>query len=124
VCEAADQLDCDTSYRLDSYRIGGNVRIMSSGERVRFTSTLGIGAVRHVLKVEGQPERKGNDPYFLVELGAQFNFGHVLLEADVLLFIDGTQQIRDEEGPVFGEDSGLRMLGLGLRGGWGEWKPR
>lgn len=130
-------VDLDREYSLDSFRIGGNLRIMSSGERFRFSSVIGVGSVRHKVKLEDPPdstagrlpgyEADGLDPYFLVELGAQANFGHILAEIDALLYVDGVTNIKrdlpsGEEKQVF-KDGGLRMLGLGLRLGWSEWKP-
>jgi hypothetical protein len=121
------------NYTLDSFRVGGNVRLMSGGERLRFTSSVGVGAVRHRLELPPndsnlQGEAKGTDPYFLLEIGIQFNFGHLLAEADLVAYIDGTRGIRgdlDTQGDraVFGDDTGLRMLGVGLRAGWSEWQP-
>jgi len=143
--EAASTVPCDQpgavirSYSLDSFRIGGNLRLMSSAERLRFVSTLGVGTVRHHLQFD-EPSAgssldcqgndcQGFDPYFLAELGAQLNLGHILLELDALLFVDGVRSVRGSLGngeskAVFGENTGgLRMIGLGLKGGWGEWKP-
>lgn len=122
------------SYTLESVRLGPNLRIMSGGETVRFTSTLGAGAVRHVIEVEeakNAPDpdafphgkAKGWDPYFLLEVGAQFNWGHVLLEANVTAFIDGASNAKDGDYEPFKETGGLVMVGLGLRAGWSEWSP-
>ena len=113
---------------IDSFRVGPNLRVMSSGQSWRFTSTAGVGAVQHTFRLlptdEGGSARKakGVDPYFLLELGAQLNLGHVLLELCAVAFIDGTTNIRysDASGPGF---NGLRMLGLGLRAGFSEWRP-
>jgi hypothetical protein len=122
------------NYTLDSFHIGGNLRIMSSGQRFRFSSVVGVGSVRHKVQVEKSApdatdgwEASGLDPYFLVELGAQANFGHILAEIDALLFVDGVTNTKKdapegEDDTVFG-DGGLRMLGLGIRIGWSEWKP-
>jgi hypothetical protein len=125
-------------YTLESVRLGPNLRIMSSGETVRFTSTLGAGAVRHVVEV-GEPEgaelqdgdpraptgkAKGWDPYFLLEVGAQFNWGHILMEANVTAFIDGASNAKGpNDFEPFEDTGGLVMVGLGLRGGWSEWAP-
>ena len=118
-------------YTLDSFHIGGNLRIMSSGERFRFSSVVGVGSVRHKVQVEETApgadngwDAVGLDPYFLVELGAQANFGHVLAEIDALLFVDGVTNIkRDADDKQVFKDGGLRMLGLGIRVGYSEWKP-
>jgi hypothetical protein len=141
VKDACDRRQSDCSgnagilrkYTLDSFHIGGNLRIMSSGERFRFSSVIGVGSVRHKVEVEETAQGAGDDwdavgldPYFLVELGAQANFGHVLAEIDALLFVDGVTNIKRDspngEEQVF-KDGGLRMLGLGIRLGWSEWKP-
>jgi hypothetical protein len=117
----------EREYSLDSFRVGGNLRIMSSGERFRFSSVVGVGGVRHKVELKGTDGWEGNgvDPYFFVELGAQANFGHILAELDALLFVDAVTNIKKNsptKDQVFA-DGGLRMIGLGLRLGWGEWKP-
>lgn len=126
--------------QLESLRLGPNLRLMSSGESIRFTSTLGVGAVRHLLTMDapsaedaslGAPaggEAKGWDPYFLLEVGAQLNAGHILLELNGLVFIDGASNVRGERDDgsdwrPFADTGGLLMGGIGLRGGWSEWRP-
>jgi hypothetical protein len=122
-------------YNLDTFHAGGNLRIMSSGERFRFSSVAGVGGVRHKVEIEpGAGDEgwtaSGVDPYFFLELGVQANFAHLLAEIDALLFVDGVTNVkksaaaeaRTGAGDVFA-DGGLRMLGLGLRLGWSEWKP-
>ncbi len=129
-------------FTLDAVRLGPNLRIMSGGETIRFTSTLGAGAVRHVLEVKPLADNvqlasgdtpdeaaratkaKGWDPYFLLEVGAQFNWGHILMEANVTAFIDGASNAKDGGYHPFEETGGLVAVGLGLRGGWSEWTPR
>jgi hypothetical protein len=125
----------DRSYTLSSLRVGGAVRLMSSGSRLRFTATLGVGAVRHKLHLarldESKPggDAEGFDPFFMAELGAQYNAGHVLLELCLVAFLDGASNLNGrldggEDTPVFGDHAGaLPMLGAGLRVGWGEWRP-
>lgn len=127
--------------QLDSFRLGPNLRIMSGGEKLRFTSTLGAGAVRHQLEL-GKPkaddpnanlalpagEAKGWDPYFMLEVGAQYNWGHVLLELDLLVLLDGASNtVGSFSGGTswepFADTGGLLMGGLGLRVGWSEWTP-
>ncbi len=129
------------SLQLESTRLGPNLRIMSSGEHLRFTSTLGAGAVRHALTMDapssedasvGAPpggEAKGWDPYFLLEVGAQFNAGHILLEVDGLVYIDGASNVKGsrDDGSAwspYADTGGLIMGGIGVRGGWSEWSPQ
>ena len=138
--------DCGTSafkrdLQLDSFRLGPNLRIMSGGDKLRFTSTLGAGAVRHQLELaeadQNDPEKdlallageaKGWDPYFMLEVGAQYNWGHVLLELDVIILLDGASNTvgsfsDGKDWEPFADTGGLLMGGLGLRVGWSEWTP-
>ncbi len=103
---------------------------------------VGAGAVRHELDLDppdstepgaNEAMRGGNakgwDPYFLLEVGAQYNWGHVLLELCGLVFIDGASNAKGrlDDGKSwtpFEDTGGLIMGGIGLRGGWSEWKPR
>ncbi len=129
--------DVRRNYTVRAVRLGGNVRYMSSGDSIRFASTLGVGAVRHTVEIEsatGDPdpaleggEAAGTDPYFLVELGGQLNLGHVLLEAGLAMYVEGTDNIRGSvdgapRDTLYTQD-GLVMVGLNLKAGWGEWRP-
>lgn len=143
--EATAGRDCDNNpverkFTLDSIRLGPALRVMSGGETLRFTSTIGTGAVRHEIKLDapdtnstGTPQRggsaKGWDPYFLLEVGVQYNWGHVLLELDGLVFVDGASNVSGnlddgKDWHPYRDTGGLLMGGIGLRGGWSEWKPR
>jgi PEGA domain len=142
-CDGSNPLT--RSFQLDSVRLGPNLRVMSGGETIRFTSVAGVGAVRHQMHLDPvstsdkndgastQPlggDAHGWDPYFLVEVGAQYNWGHVLLELDGLLFIDGASQTKgtlDQGGgewKPFSSTGGLFLAGIGLRAGWSEWEPK
>jgi hypothetical protein len=129
------------SFTLDSIRVGPNLRILSAGESLRFTSTAGAGAVRHEMNLDkasdkaasGAPMPAGNakgwDPYFLVEVGIQYNWGHALLELDAVAFIDGASNVKGTQTggkswEPYRDTGGLLMAGIGLRGGWSEWAPR
>ncbi len=132
----------ERSFTLDSLRFGPNLRIMSAGQSLRFSSVIGAGAVRHEIDLDpadpaeaGASEAipggnaKGWDPYFLVEVGAQYNISHVVLELCGLVFIDGASNAKGngDDGrswTPFEDSGGLVMGGLGLRVGWTEWKPR
>ncbi len=138
--ENCDNNPTSREYSLDTFHAGGNLRLMSSGERFRFSSVAGVGGVRHKVELKpltasGQPPQagwtgSGVDPYFFIELGVQANFGHILAELDALLFVDGVTNVKRKTDAASGSgsesvfpDGGLRMLGLGLRLGWSEWKP-
>ncbi len=137
--ESAPGSSCDTNpvtrtFSLDSLRIGPNLRIMSAGDTLRFTSTVGVGAVRHQIELdhledqskEGLPadEAHGWDPYFLLEIGIQYNWGHVLLELAGLLYVDGASNVKSSAGwAPYKDTGGLLIGGLGLKAGWSEWTP-
>jgi hypothetical protein len=133
-CGSQNQVE--RTYRLEALRVGGNVRLMSKGEKLRFAGALGVGAVRHTLTLEAMPDdnadrtAKGLDPYFMAELGLQYNWGHILLGLDLVAIIDGAKNVRGklepggEEVAAFGDNpGGLPMIGAGIRGGWSEWTP-
>jgi hypothetical protein len=117
-------------YAIDSFRVGGNLRLMSAGESVRFTSALGTGAVVHTFRIETPADKtfQGADPYFMAEVGMQFNFGHILFEFDGILYWDARDALQGDFGGGGGDQElfrsgGLRSIGIGLRGGWSEWRP-
>ena len=147
-CQAQDAVQRD--YQLSTLRLGGNARLFTSGEKLRFTSTIGTGSVRHRLKMrdlsqddrnaiadsapdptsididaELEPERDavGFNPYFMLELGLQLNEKHGLFEINGTVLIDRTNNTRDDR-DGYRPYRGLVFLGLGLRAGWSEWVPR
>jgi hypothetical protein len=130
----APSAPCDRHYTLATVRVGPNVRLTTSGEKLRFSTAFGAGSVRHTLdlatsastdpKVLAGGIAAGWNPYFMLELGLGLNLGHVLLGFDATAFVDGTTNTkfddhRDSPKPY----DGLLILGLGLRGGWSEWAP-
>jgi len=131
----------ERSFRLDSVRLGPALRVMSGGETLRFTSSIGTGAVRHEMRLD-PPDKSdpdynpsiyggtasGWDPYFLLEVGIQYNWSHILLELDGLVFLDGASNVKghlddNSSWEPFKDTGGLVMGGLGIRVGWSEWKP-
>ncbi|MEB2311360.1 MAG: PEGA domain-containing protein [Sorangiineae bacterium] len=127
------------SYTFSSFRLGPALRILSGGERLRFTSTLGAGAVQHELAYDAPRQggavspatralrqddaAQGWDPFFSLEVGAQLNLGHWLVEANVTALLDGASNVEAAGWRPYEATGGLKMLGLGLRAGWGEWVP-
>jgi hypothetical protein len=131
VSNACDAATCDTAtpvlreYSLATVRVGSNVRLMSAGEKLRFSSTLGVGSVRHTLDIPGVARATGWNAYLMLELGMQVNFGNLLLGLDALAFVDATNNTNSHEGSNSYEPytGGLLIVGLGLRAGWSEWSP-
>lgn len=144
-CQEADPAggDCTLTrdFALRSVRFGPSLRLMTQGERLRFTTAVGVGIVRHKLELEPASENQGStsgmlsggtasgtDPYFSLELGAWYNFGHVLAGLGAIAFVEGANGLRgkfdeEEERAVFDKGT-LPMLGVALTLGYSAWKPR
>jgi len=120
-------------YSLGAFRFGPNLRLMTTGKKLRFTSVIGAGAVYHKLildPVASDPSltggtTKGFDPYFLLELGVQWSLKRFLLGAQVIASIDGATALNEQniEGTskAFGNSSTLPLLGIGIHGGYSIW---
>jgi hypothetical protein len=121
------------AYSLNSLRFGPNLRLMTTGKTVRFSSVIGAGAVHHKLvldPVAGDASLTGGsasgfDPYFLLELGVQWSISHFLLGAQVVALIDGATGLNKQniEGAskAFGNTNTLPLFGLGIHGGYSLW---
>lgn len=127
--------DCDApaltrDYSVATFRIGPNLRIMSTSDRLRVVGTLGMGAVSHTFRLgetsavgDGGKDR-ASDPYLLLELGGEMNLGHVLLGLGLSLFFDGGSDLSVNGRELYPEDSdGLGFIGLTIRGGVSQWAP-
>lgn len=103
------------------------MRLMSGGEKLRFTSSVGIGAVSHDLRVF-RMQAKGFDAYFALEAGAQLNVHHLLLELVGFGWFESASSVksRDAAGEYtpYLNGNGIQMFGLSLRAGWSEWTPQ
>lgn len=125
-CEPDEPDHGTLSYSINAFRLGGNLRLFSQGSRTRFTSTLGFGAVQHRFQLT-QPNDSGFDAqalnaYVLVEVGVQFNLGHLLLETDFVTYVESHGSLGNDERDLFNE-GGLKSLGLGIKAGYSEWLP-
>lgn len=127
-------------FSLRSLRFGPNLRLMTGGEKLRFATGIGVGIVSHKLEVEpatstgstSQDLQGGKahsvDAYFALELGAAYNYRHLLAELAVIAFIEGATGLRgafdtDEQRAVFNNGT-LPMLGLTLKVGYSSWAPK
>lgn len=120
-------------YSLGAFRFGPNLRLMTTGKKLRFSSTIGAGAVYHKLVLDPVDtdasltggSASGFDPYFLLELGAQWSLGHFLLGAEVVALIDGATSLNkrkiEGESTAFGSTNTLPLFGLGIHGGYSLW---
>lgn len=111
------------NYSLNTRRVGGALRLMSGGEKVRFTSSVGTGAASHDLRVFSL-QAKGFDAYFALEAGAQINIDHVLLELVGFGWFESAGSIRAGNYAPYENGNGIQMFGLSIRAGWSEWTPR
>lgn len=109
-----------TTYELTSARVGGNVRLLAGGRAVRFSGVFGVGSVRHELSL-GTTKAQGQDGYFVLEAGAQFNVGKVLLEAAAIGFVEGVTDVKADTTRMYTERTFVPQVGVGFRAGWGEW---
>lgn len=130
-----DNVERRRDYSLRSIHFGPNLKLMTTGEKLRFVTTVGAGMVHHRLAVEAAGEARaaevrGVDPYFSLELSLGFNYGRFLGELGFVALIDGSTQLQngfeeDEQNANLTRDLGttLPMIGIGLRGGFSQWKP-
>jgi hypothetical protein len=134
-CGDDDQVE--RSYALTWVRFGPNLRLTTSGERLRFGFGAGAGLVWHRLRLRAEQaqgsgvelppgESAGVDPYFLIELGAEYGFKRILMGVDVFALVDGarglSKSFEGESKQAF-ETSGktVPMVGIGLRFGLTQW---
>jgi len=129
----SDENSTPRHYTLSTFRFGPNLRVMTTGKKVRFTSTIGAGAVYHKLVLDPAAQdptltggtASGFDPYFSLELGAQWSIKHFLLGAEVIALIDGATSLNKEniEGAnkAFGNTNTLPLFGIGIHGGYSLW---
>ncbi|HVY29755.1 MAG TPA: hypothetical protein VHB79_24515 [Polyangiaceae bacterium] len=118
-------------YSLTSIHFGPDLRLMTTGEKFRFISTLGVGIVHHrlALKKEQPEEVRGIDPYFSLELGVGMNYRQFLAEVALVGLIDGSSALQkgfsDANNRALQRDLGttLPMIGIGIRGGFSTWRP-
>jgi hypothetical protein len=141
VVGAPQQVDNETvqrDYSLRSIHFGPTLKLMTTGEKLRFVSTVGAGIVHHRLAVAAFKETKaaevrGVDPFFLLELSLGFNYRQFLGEIGLIALIDGStalqegfrEQSASDPNRDLTKDLGttLPMVGIGLRGGFSQWRP-
>jgi hypothetical protein len=116
-------------YALTSIHFGPDLKLMTTGDKLRFVTTVGVGVVHHRLSVSKEipDEVRGIDPYFSLELGLGFNYKQFLGELGLIALIDGSTALQkgfSEPNQHLTKDLGttLPMFGLGLRGGFSQWR--
>ena len=117
-------------YTLTSVHFGPDLKLMTTSDKLRFVTTIGAGIVHHKLTVskEMPDEVSGIDPYFSLELALGFNYRQFLGEIAVMALIDGSAALQkgfsNINNQALTRDLGttLPMLGIGLRGGFSQWR--
>jgi hypothetical protein len=121
-------------YSLRSIHFGPTLKLMTTGEKLRFVTTVGAGIVHHRLAIAAFEETRaeevrGVDPFFLLELSLGFNYKQFLGEIGLIALIDGSTALQkdlDQEankGLTHDLGTTLPMVGIGLRGGFSQWRP-
>jgi hypothetical protein len=134
VVGAPDADGNERNYSLRSIHFGPTLKLMTTGEKLRFVTSVGAGIVHHRLAVEASKDFKagevrGVDPFFLLELGLGFNYRQFLGEIGLIALIDGSTALqkgfKEDENKQLTRDLGttLPMVGIGLRGGFSQWRP-
>lgn len=130
---AGEDVAAPRHYSLAAFRFGPNLRLMTTGKKLRFTSAIGAGAVYHKLVLDPvalDPSltggtAKGFDPYFLLELGVQWSVKRFLLGAQLIASIDGASSLNahnlEGANKAFGDSNTLPLLGIGIHGGYSLW---
>ncbi|HEX3776303.1 MAG TPA: PEGA domain-containing protein [Polyangiaceae bacterium] len=126
--------DVKRKYTIATVRFGPNLRLMTTGKTLRFSSTLGAGVVHHKLVLDAVPmdpvhtggSASGFDPYFSIELGIQWSIDKFLLGAEVITMIDGAsgfnkQKLDNDSAEAFESRATLALFGLGIHGGYAFW---
>lgn len=125
--------DVARKYTLTTFRFGPNLRLMTTGKSLRFSSTIGVGVVHHKLVLDPVANdatfpggsASGVDPYFLLELGVQWSLGHLLLGAEVVTAIDGATSLNKGQlegaSKAFGNTNTLPLFGLSIHAGFSRW---
>ena len=122
--------DKTRDYALSSIHFGPDLKLMTTGDKLRFVTTIGAGVVHHRLSIskEVPDEVRGIDPYFSLELSLGFNYRQFLGEIGVVALIDGSTGLQrgfsTPENKDLTKDLGttLPMFGIGLRGGFSQWR--
>jgi hypothetical protein len=118
--DPSTKVAANTSYELDSTHLGGNVRLLYGDRVSRFSAAFGVGEVVHSLRLAGH-EAKGNNSYLVVELAAQFNVGHILLEIAAMSYLEGSTNIKENGDRFYTTATVLPQVGIGFRTGIGQW---
>lgn len=118
------------AYTLSSFRAGLHVRLMTTGERVRFVQTFGGGVMADAMTWKagaGAPPRQdasGANGFGLSETGVELDLRGVLLGLTLQTMVGSSGGLTHPRPDAYSSDTygGPQLsLGLGLRGGYRFW---
>jgi hypothetical protein len=118
------------SYTLSSFRVGLQLRLMTTGQRVRFVQTLGGGPMVDTLKWTSAPGAiarqgaSGVDGFAMSETGVELDFAGVLLGLTAQQVLGSRGALAAAQPAMFSTDAyggPQYTLGIGLRGGYRLW---
>ncbi len=127
---ALDESQRARDFTLTSVHFGPDLKLMTTGDKLRFVATVGAGMVHHRLAVSSvvPDEVRGIDPYFSLELALGFNYRQFLGEIGILTQIDGSTALQRGFSKSSNEDltrnlgTTLPMVGISLRAGFSQWR--
>lgn len=127
---ALDESQRSRDFSLTSVHFGPDLKLMTTGDKLRFVATVGAGVVHHRLALSkvAPDEVRGIDPYFSLELALGFNYRQFLGEIGLIAQIDGSTALQRGFSESSNQDltknlgTTLPMVGLGLRAGFSQWR--
>jgi hypothetical protein len=127
---ARDNLDQSRDFSLTSVHFGPDLKLMTTGDKLRFVATVGAGMVHHRLALSNvaPDEVRGLDPYFSLELALGFNYRQFLGEIGLITQLDGSTALQRGFSESSNRDltknlgTTLPMVGIGLRAGFSQWR--
>ncbi|RYZ09384.1 MAG: hypothetical protein EOO73_03550 [Myxococcales bacterium] len=127
---ARDESGASREFSLTSVHFGPDLKLMTTGEKLRFVVSVGAGMVHHRLALSkvAPEEVRGIDPYFSLELALGFNYRQFLGEIAFVGQIDGSTALQSGFTESANRDltknlgTTLPMIGVGLRGGFSQWR--
>lgn len=127
---AQDAQGRSRDFSLSSVHFGPDLKLMTTGDKLRFVATVGAGVVHHRLALSNvaPDEVRGLDPYFSLELALGFNYRQFLGELGLMTQLDGSTALQRGFSEGSNEDltknlgTTLPMVGIGLRVGFSQWR--
>ncbi|APR83757.1 PEGA domain protein [Minicystis rosea] len=117
-------------YALSSFRFGAHVRLMTTGERVRFVQVLGGGVMLDMMRWDPGPgsiarqDAKGVDGFALSETGFEIDLRGGLIGLALQQLVGSTGGLTHAKHDAYAAETyggPQYAIGIGLRGGYRLW---